>query len=134
MVEDEHHITHIHQIVPKPSLTRTVGSILSKKSRSRSGSVLSTTGDLGMVIGVSVLEATVESRESEQADRENSGGGHGVAVVVAGAGSVTEETEDEGRRSSTDSGAERRRVKRKSSRMSVLQDKIKALRDRLRLS
>lgn len=80
--EDEHHITQIHEIVPKQTLSRAVGGMLSgKKSRSRSGSVLSTTS---VVIGVTVLEATVEShQESEGTDEENV---NRVEVVVSSTG------------------------------------------------
>lgn len=72
--EDEHQVTQIHQIAPRQTLPRSIGDFLSRKSRSRSGSVLSTKdGAIGnMVIGVSVVEATAnqtpvaEEQEQEQ--------------------------------------------------------------------
>jgi hypothetical protein len=60
--EDEHQVTQIHQIAPRQTLSRTVGEFLSRRTRSRSGSVLSSKDGVStnMMIGVSVVENTVD--------------------------------------------------------------------------
>ncbi|KAK7030645.1 hypothetical protein R3P38DRAFT_3188350 [Favolaschia claudopus] len=61
--EDDHHVTHMHTIAPKQSLSRAMGGFLPRRlSRARSAAVVipSNGGGENVVIGVSVAAATVE--------------------------------------------------------------------------
>ncbi|KAJ7698886.1 hypothetical protein B0H17DRAFT_1177161 [Mycena rosella] len=59
--QEDHHVTHMHTIAPRQSISRAVGGFFPRRlSRARS-SVLPTGGDgAGLVIDVSVAAATVE--------------------------------------------------------------------------
>jgi len=64
--EDDHHVTHMHTIAPKQSLSRAVGGFLPRRlSRARS-TVLPGNGNDNVVIGVSVAAATVELPEDAE--------------------------------------------------------------------
>ncbi|KAJ7087708.1 hypothetical protein C8R43DRAFT_964998 [Mycena crocata] len=65
--EEDHHVTHMHTIAPRQSISRAVGGFFPRRlSRARS-SVLPTSGDgNSMVIGVSVAAATVELPENAE--------------------------------------------------------------------
>ncbi|KAF8216801.1 hypothetical protein K438DRAFT_1953698 [Mycena galopus ATCC 62051] len=66
--EDDHHVTHMHTIAPKQSLSRAVGGFLPRRL-SRARSVLHNGGGgsgTDMVIGVSVAAATVELAEDAE--------------------------------------------------------------------
>ncbi|KAJ6519107.1 hypothetical protein C8R45DRAFT_1065900 [Mycena sanguinolenta] len=67
--EDDHHVTHIHAIAPKQSISRAMGGFLPRRlSRARSvlpGSVGGATAS-DVVIGVSVAAATVELPEGAE--------------------------------------------------------------------
>ncbi|KAJ6534681.1 hypothetical protein DFH09DRAFT_1405318 [Mycena vulgaris] len=67
--EDSHHVTHMHTIAPRQSISRAVGGFFPRRlSRARS-SVLPTGGDAmtnNLVIGVSVAAATVELPENAE--------------------------------------------------------------------
>jgi len=60
------HVTQMHQIAGRQSISKTVGSLLPRRlSRARSANILA--GEGNVVIGVSVEEATVESAEGAEA-------------------------------------------------------------------
>ncbi|KAF7356378.1 hypothetical protein MVEN_00970200 [Mycena venus] len=79
--EDDHHVTHMHTIAPKQSLSRAMGGFLPRRlSRARStGGILP--GADNMVIGVSVAAATVELPEGG----EGEGAAPGAVVHAPGA-------------------------------------------------
>jgi len=61
--EDDHHVTHMHTIAPKQSISRAVGGFLPRRlSRARSTVLPSS----DVVIGVSVAAATVELPENAE--------------------------------------------------------------------
>lgn len=65
-VEEDSHVTQMHQIAGRQSISKAVGGLLPRRlSRARSANVLSTS-EANMVIGVSVEEATVESAEGAE--------------------------------------------------------------------
>ncbi|KAJ7231892.1 hypothetical protein B0H12DRAFT_1239790 [Mycena haematopus] len=71
--EDDNHVTHMHTIAPKQSLSRAMGGFIPRRL-SRARSVLPGSGggggldtrDMSMVIGVSVAAATVELPEDAE--------------------------------------------------------------------
>lgn len=59
--EDDNHVTQVHQIAARQSISQTMGVFLPRRlSRARSANVLKS-GDSTVLIGVSVQEATVET-------------------------------------------------------------------------
>ncbi|KAJ6612289.1 hypothetical protein B0H10DRAFT_1807815 [Mycena sp. CBHHK59/15] len=61
--EEDHHVTQMHTIAPRQSISRAVGGFFPRRlSRARS-TVLPSSGDGNVVIGVSVEAATVEMAE-----------------------------------------------------------------------
>ncbi|KAJ7307065.1 hypothetical protein DFH08DRAFT_901157 [Mycena albidolilacea] len=85
--EDHNHVTHMHTIAPKQSLSRAMGGFLPRRlSRARSTVIPSPGGgDGSMVIGVSVAAATVEVPEGEGAQV-------GTATVVHAPGALHHQT------------------------------------------
>ncbi|RDB25166.1 hypothetical protein Hypma_007981 [Hypsizygus marmoreus] len=65
-LEEDNHVTQMHRIVGRQSISQTVGGLLPRRlSRSRSANVL-LAGEANVVIGVSVEEATVEAAEGAE--------------------------------------------------------------------
>lgn len=63
--EDDNHVTQVHQIAARQSISKTMGVFLPRRlSRARSANVLKS-GDSTLVIDVSVQEATVETPSEE---------------------------------------------------------------------
>jgi hypothetical protein len=62
--EDDHHVTHMHTIAPKQSISRAMGGFLPRRL-SRARSTVMPTSDVA-VIGVSVAAATVELPENAE--------------------------------------------------------------------
>lgn len=79
--EDDDHVTQVHRIAARQTLTRTVGALLPRRlSRARSRPVIE---DGSLVIGVSVQEATATTVvESSAAESQN----HPLVTVTAGGG------------------------------------------------
>ncbi|GLB37342.1 hypothetical protein LshimejAT787_0403930 [Lyophyllum shimeji] len=65
---EDNHVTQIHQIAGRQSISKTVGKMLSRRlSRARSANIH--VGEGNVIIGVAVEEATVESAEDAEANR-----------------------------------------------------------------
>lgn len=65
--EDDHHVTHMHTIAPRQSISRAVGGFFPRRlSRARSSVLPTSTRDAGGNMVISVAAATVELPENAE--------------------------------------------------------------------